>query len=1327
MPRKISVRKDMTGAGGTITDGTEIAYTTHDYTTINTGDPTDYPYNRNQSGALNDSPQYLKRNEWWQGKTDDNGNPDPNPTTYEYSRTTGSGTETDTVTYPPVVGGQLTVSTTTDTITGSVTQIEYKNGASVLRKAVYTYTTGPDGGSQIATVETFDEANASTKVEYGYESYGRVKNIYEYGYKNSGSFKVRRRTRYDYSNTQAHLDAKLLRLVTEVRVYDGLLDNDNNNDVLKSDTVFSYDNYVGGIEYYGLTSGSYPPNHDSAFDQNNTARGNVTGVQTFSSISPAVSTTRNTKYDVFGNVVEADVSCCQVKTINFKDDAGAAATYYSQPMSVISGRDGVVPFLKTKYQYDFNTGLATTVVESNGLTTTFGYDSAGRLQTVNAPGGAVMTTQLERDANGNDQLVYSEKGSFTENGSSKVITSKSWLDGAGRVLRSGSGAGLTPTSYDVVATVYDRLGRVLKQSNPYSGDSSGNGSPSYWTTNSYDLMSRVTQVKLPDNQTITTSFAGAAPPTGGTVTVTDQVGRKRKSETDGLGRTTSLTEQDPATGSLSWGTTYSYDALDNLTQVNQASQLRTFSYDALSRLISQTTPEAGLVSFAYTTSSSVLKRTDARGVETHYKYDNLNRALQVWYTGVGGSDDPLGSRPALPSGVAATPDVTMSYNNFSSAQVGNGLVSSVTDAAGNESYSYDTLSRLSSKTRIIDSRSYQTQYLYNTASQATTFIYPSGKRVRTNHDGLGRMNGLDKVDSSGNVLANYMSSVGYNTAGQVTSIGLANGANESYGYSADRLQLTSQSVTKGSTLMSLTYGYGASSGQMGATTTTGNPGQLVSIAGSVNGVSRNQAFSYDNVGRVVTATGWSAWNRRFSYDRWGNRTGMWDAITGGNQLQSVSIATSGSIANNRIANVNGVTYTYDASGNVTWDGAHSYAYDGEGRQANVDAGATATNVYDSNNWRLKKVSGGTTTHYIWAGAEVIAEYNGATGALNSEYVYGGSRMIARDQGGVLRYYYQDRLSTRLIADASGAVVGTQDTLPFGEDGGFTGETEKHRFTSYERDTESNTDYAVNRQQQFADGKFMQPDPIAGSMSNPQSFNRYAYATNDPINSVDPLGLWSLCFWNFKDVSNGDGPARWELSDVDCIDFPDPFVSPVERGGGAGKQKPQPKKKTQRCSEIANLASANTDVGLLSRLVFAEGTGSYVFDQNYSQIDTPGMSRNDGYARERYTIASTVYNRVAFLSQPGNTMGTGARGSSVSDVIGGRGASGQQYRGFQYNKQTGQVDISKGIQGEINGALNSPVGSNQCNGPVVCYLHCKRVSGRKGSRPVRDWDELWNEN
>jgi RHS repeat-associated protein len=54
------------------------------------------------------------------------------------------------------------------------------------------------------------------------------------------------------------------------------------------------------------------------------------------------------------------------------------------------------------------------------------------------------------------------------------------------------------------------------------------------------------------------------------------------------------------------------------------------------------------------------------------------------------------------------------------------------------------------------------------------------------------------------------------------------------------------------------------------------------------------------------------------------------------------------------------------------------------------------------------------------------------------------------------------------------------------------------------------DYAVNRFYNSAQGRFNQVDPIgmgAVSLSNPQSLNLYGYCENDPVNSLDPDGLF----------------------------------------------------------------------------------------------------------------------------------------------------------------------------------------------------------------------------
>src|SRR6185312_10018886 len=66
---------------------------------------------------------------------------------------------------------------------------------------------------------------------------------------------------------------------------------------------------------------------------------------------------------------------------------------------------------------------------------------------------------------------------------------------------------------------------------------------------------------------------------------------------------------------------------------------------------------------------------------------------------------------------------------------------------------------------------------------------------------------------------------------------------------------------------------------------------------------------------------------------------------------------------------------------------------------------------------------------------------------------------------------------------------------------------KWKFTTYERDSESQNDYALARYYVNRMGRFNSPDPLSGSINNPQMLNRYAYTIGDPINSSDPTGLF----------------------------------------------------------------------------------------------------------------------------------------------------------------------------------------------------------------------------
>jgi RHS repeat-associated protein len=154
---------------------------------------------------------------------------------------------------------------------------------------------------------------------------------------------------------------------------------------------------------------------------------------------------------------------------------------------------------------------------------------------------------------------------------------------------------------------------------------------------------------------------------------------------------------------------------------------------------------------------------------------------------------------------------------------------------------------------------------------------------------------------------------------------------------------------------------------------------------------------------------------------------------------------------------------------------------------------------------------------VSSGSKVIAEY--AAGALvtvpTREYIYSGSQLLATIEGTTTKYHHADHLSMRVSTDSSGVAVAQSGHFPYGENWYESGGTNKLKFTSYERDAgtnESGNDYAMMRYHISRLGRFSSPDPLAGSVSDPQSLNRYTYVRNNPLNAVDPTGLNEADGW-----------------------------------------------------------------------------------------------------------------------------------------------------------------------------------------------------------------------
>jgi RHS repeat-associated protein len=68
-----------------------------------------------------------------------------------------------------------------------------------------------------------------------------------------------------------------------------------------------------------------------------------------------------------------------------------------------------------------------------------------------------------------------------------------------------------------------------------------------------------------------------------------------------------------------------------------------------------------------------------------------------------------------------------------------------------------------------------------------------------------------------------------------------------------------------------------------------------------------------------------------------------------------------------------------------------------------------------------------------------------------------------------------------------------------------------RYTGKERDTESGLDYFGARYMSSSMGRFMSPDPMlnSGRPDDPQTWNRYSYALNNPLTVTDPTGMYNL--------------------------------------------------------------------------------------------------------------------------------------------------------------------------------------------------------------------------
>ncbi len=170
-----------------------------------------------------------------------------------------------------------------------------------------------------------------------------------------------------------------------------------------------------------------------------------------------------------------------------------------------------------------------------------------------------------------------------------------------------------------------------------------------------------------------------------------------------------------------------------------------------------------------------------------------------------------------------------------------------------------------------------------------------------------------------------------------------------------------------------------------------------------------------------------------------------------------------------------------------------------------------------NDW-MNALNNGYSRDYVRHGFAYSLEFQNDLAALC---------VTTSSTGASIKYVLSDAQgTTRAVMNNNGSsstIIARHDYLPFGEEiwsgtglrtaaqGYGATDAIRQKYGLTERDDATGLDHTWWRKYENFAGRWTSPDPYNGSAStaNPQSFNRYAYVQNDPVNFVDPTGL-ELC-------------------------------------------------------------------------------------------------------------------------------------------------------------------------------------------------------------------------
>ena len=397
-----------------------------------------------------------------------------------------------------------------------------------------------------------------------------------------------------------------------------------------------------------------------------------------------------------------------------------------------------------------------------------------------------------------------------------------------------------------------------------------------------------------------------------------------------------------------------------------------------------------------------------------------------------------------------------------------------------------------------------------------------------------------------------------NVAPTGASATLANGvtfaASESSGATSDpvlSVTYTLGGTPQSATLQDLTYTYDAlgnitsiadvsdTNTQKTTTYVYDDLSRLLSeaITGSpVSGGNTTTTYTYNAIGNIATISPDPSTDiGTATYTYAGNTTA--DSYA---NPHAVTAITNSSTANT-------TTFTYDHNGNLTGDGTAVYAWDYANRLTTITpaTGTPSTYSYDTGMARVSQTIGSWATLYPHPGYSI-------TGTTSTTYLAGPlgntASLDVTPTSTTLTFFHTDHLgSTSLTTDTSGILEELFDYTPYGARRLHEGTTTQVKTFLGEYSDPSGLSYLNARYYSPVQGRFISQDSafwsgeyIALQLIDPQSWNSYSYARNNPIALLDSNGkFWSEAAqyaFGFANAYSSNNMFGWGRSSSDNAHF-----------------------------------------------------------------------------------------------------------------------------------------------------------------------------------------------